>query len=87
MSAKEMLIEMDCKYMETKNGIWIDENVVYYKGNTGNIKNKISDSSRLCMIDKINKEIIFQDDRDEHKLNIKLFNAIAKLIEELGWNK
>ena len=27
MSAREMLIEMNCCYMETQNGIWIDENV------------------------------------------------------------
>ena len=39
------------------------------------------------MIDKENKQIIFQDDKNEHKLNLKLFLAIYKLIEELGWNK
>lgn len=49
MSAKEMLIEMNCCYMETQNGIWIDENVEYTDGS----------SSRLCMIDKVNKQIIF----------------------------
>ena len=76
MSAKEMLIEMNCCYMETQNGIWIDENVEYTDGS----------SSRLCMIDKENKQIIFQDDKNEHKLNLKLFLAIYKLIEELGWN-
>ena len=76
MSAKEMLIEMDCCYMEDKHKIWIDENCEYMD----NIH-----TSRLCMIDKDKKEIIFQDDRDEHKLNLKLFNAVCKLIEELGW--
>ena len=73
MSAREMLLEMNCCYMETQNGIWIDENVEYIDGR----------SSRLCMIDKENKQIIFQDDKNEHKLNLKLFFAIYKLIEEL----
>ena len=26
-SAKEMLIDMNCRYTETQNGIWNDENV------------------------------------------------------------
>lgn len=76
MSGKDMLIEMNCCYTETQNGIWIDENVEYIDGR----------SSRLCMIDKKNKQIIFQDEKNEHKLNLKLFLAIYKLIEELGWN-
>lgn len=76
MSAKDILIEMDCCYMETQNGIWIDENAEYVEGH----------SSRLCMIDKENKKIIFQDDKEEHILNLKLFKAVYKLIEELGWN-
>lgn len=60
MNAKEMLIEMNCCYMETQSGIWIDEN---------------------------EKKITFQDNENEHKLDLKLFLAIYKLIEELGWNK
>lgn len=75
MKAKEMLIEMNCKYMETQYGIWIDEDVEYKDGS----------STRLCWINKQEKEIIFQDGKQEHKLNLKLFIAIYKLIEELGW--
>ena len=74
MSAKDILIEMNCCYMETQNGIWIDENVEYADGR----------STRLCMIDKENKKIIFQDDNKEHILNLKLFKTIYKLLEELG---
>ena len=76
MTAKEMLIEMNCCYMETQNGIWIDENVEYADGS----------STRLCMIDKEKKKIVFQDDKKEHILNLELFRAIYKLVEELGWN-
>lgn len=77
MTAKEMLIEMNCCYMETQSGIWIDKNVSYADGS----------SSRLCWIDKKGKKITFQDNENEHKLDLKLFLAIYKLIEELGWNK
>lgn len=37
------------------------------------------------MIDKDSKTITFQDDKEQHELNLKLFKAIYKLIEELGW--
>lgn len=77
MSAKDMLIDMNCRYMETQNAIWIDENVEYCNGS----------STRLCMIDKESKKIIFQDDKNSHELNLKLFKAIYKLIEELGWEE
>lgn len=46
MTAKEMLIEMNCCYMETQSGIWIDKNVSYADGS----------SSRLCWIDKKGKK-------------------------------
>lgn len=74
-AAKEILIDMNCRYMETQNGIWIDENVEYATG----------DSTRLCMIDKGSKKVIFQDNKNSHELNLKLFKTIYKLIEELGW--
>ena len=75
MKAKEMLLEMNCRYTETQDGIWIDENVECKDGS----------SPRLCWINKQKKEITFQDEKQEHKLNLKLFLAIYKLIEELGW--
>lgn len=73
--AKEILFELNCKYTETEYGIWIDKDVVYKDGS----------STRLCWIDKKKKKIIFQDDKKEHELNLKLFIAIYKLVEELGW--
>lgn len=74
MSAKEMIINCNCKYQETSWGIWIDTE-------TGS-----SDENRFCMIDKREKKIIFQDDEKQHKLDLNLFHAIYKLcFEELGW--
>ena len=77
MTAKEMLIEMNCCYMETQSGIWIDENVSYADGS----------SSRLCWIDKNGKKITFQDNENEHKLDLKLFLAIYFMMENSQANE
>ena len=40
---------------------------------------------RLFMIDKENKNLIWQCEVPDIKLNCKMVKAIAKIIEELGW--
>ena len=74
MTAKEMFLENDCEWIETSWGIWININASCEPGR-----------ERLFMIDKKQKKIIWQCEVSNIELNHKMVKAIAKIIEELGW--
>ena len=74
MTAKEMFLENDCEWIETSWGIWININASTEPGR-----------ERLFMIDKKNKNLIWQCEVPDIKLNCKMVKAIAKIIEELRW--
>ena len=70
--ARDYLLKKDCEIVETSWGIWINTNASCDPGR-----------ERLCMIDKKNKEIIWQLDNKELKLDFELINFLKEILEEL----
>lgn len=70
--ARDYLLKKDCEIVETSWGIWINTNASCVPGR-----------ERLCMIDKKNKEIIWQLDNKELELDFELINFLKEILEEL----